>query len=593
MVNAPRTLGVSLLAALLLTSGVQAQGRGARASRDVGGAMQLMAQAAQLERDGQLAEAGATYRQVLDEEPARLTALLGLERVWRQIDRLDSVRAYIAAAVQNAPANENIRELEFRVVAELDGAPGAERVAVRWIAANPESAEPYRVWSFWLARGGDLARAKQVIAQGAERVGEARLAPYAAQLLLASGDWLSAARQWRLAVEANEGYSPSAAASLRQAPDAMRQTVLGLLLNGPGVSPPARRLAADLLLYWSRPDEAWAMLDAALPDDPPLASATLRRFAERARELRTPPGYRARGYALERLADYTTGREQSRARLEAAQAFADAGELASARRILERVPGDRAAPSDDASAMATLIGVLAESGRADEAEQYFADWRDRLPRDVVGALRQRLAWARLLRGDFARAAALLGQDSTIGGEAIRGWLAVYRGELASAREHFRAAGPAAASRDEATRRTGLLVLLERLPAERDETLGNALLTLARGDTLGALDRLNEAAEHYRPGDGRADVLAFGGAVALDAGRHELALPLFERALAADSTGPAAPSSLLGLARVYVALGKPSDATQQLEQLILGYPESAVVPQARRLLDQVRGMIPKS
>jgi hypothetical protein len=45
--------------------------------------------------------------------------------------------------------------------------------------------------------------------------------------------------------------------------------------------------------------------------------------------------------------------------------------------------------------------------------------------------------------------------------------------------------------------------------------------------------------------------------------------------------------------VYWDTGRPEEAAQQLEHLILGYPESAVVPQARRLLEQARGQVPRS
>jgi TolA-binding protein len=44
--------------------------------------------------------------------------------------------------------------------------------------------------------------------------------------------------------------------------------------------------------------------------------------------------------------------------------------------------------------------------------------------------------------------------------------------------------------------------------------------------------------------------------------------------------------------VLVRQGKQGEAITALEELILEYPESAVAPQARRLLDSVRGGVPK-
>jgi hypothetical protein len=37
----------------------------------------------------------------------------------------------------------------------------------------------------------------------------------------------------------------------------------------------------------------------------------------------------------------------------------------------------------------------------------------------------------------------------------------------------------------------------------------------------------------------------------------------------------------------------SQAASRLETLILDYPESALVPEARRELDRIRGLVPRS
>lgn len=75
--------------------------------------------------------------------------------------------------------------------------------------------------------------------------------------------------------------------------------------------------------------------------------------------------------------------------------------------------------------------------------------------------------------------------------------------------------------------------------------------------------------------------------------HRRTEALLLGALAADSSGPAAPAAEFRLARVYALTGRRTEAALRLERLILAHPESAVVPQARRLLDQVRGAIPQS
>jgi hypothetical protein len=39
--------------------------------------------------------------------------------------------------------------------------------------------------------------------------------------------------------------------------------------------------------------------------------------------------------------------------------------------------------------------------------------------------------------------------------------------------------------------------------------------------------------------------------------------------------------------------RPADVVTHLEHLILTYPQSAVVPEARRLLDKAKGAVPRS
>jgi TolA-binding protein len=55
----------------------------------------------------------------------------------------------------------------------------------------------------------------------------------------------------------------------------------------------------------------------------------------------------------------------------------------------------------------------------------------------------------------------------------------------------------------------------------------------------------------------------------------------------------AAASLLHLARAAAARGRAAAAVRSLERLILDYPESALAPEARRELDRVRGLVPRS
>jgi tetratricopeptide (TPR) repeat protein len=543
------------------------------------------------ERQGRLGEAADLYSLALDRSPDDVTALLGLERVLRRLGRVGAVLPYAARAVEAQPGNEMIRELEFRATTALGQRDSVAAVASRWMAALPASPRPYREWAFWLAQRGDLTEARRVLAEGQTRLGERYLAADMGRLLVSAGEWSAAARQWRLAVSANSALVTAAGLSLERAPLLEQGPVLRVLQEGDA---PAQWLMADLLVRWGRPEEGWTVLDATLPDDAAVAAAMLRRFADGAGQRRSAEGLRAKGYALERLAEYRVGSEADRVRLEAAHSFADAGELAAARRMLDRIGIDAGPESaEGAAAMAALVRVLAESGQLDEAEERYRDWEPRLLGDDAAEIRLVIAWARVTRGELDQAERLLAGDSTVAALAVSGWVALYRGELADARARFRAAGPYARTREEITRRSAALVLLERVSADRLPTLGRALLDASRGDTSAAVRGLEGAAQSLSPGGGRADVLGYAGVLAASAAQYEEAESLLLAALAADPDGPAAPAAEFALAEVYWDTGRPEEAAQQLEHLILGYPESAVVPQARRLLEQVRGQVPRS
>jgi TolA-binding protein len=72
--------------------------------------------------------------------------------------------------------------------------------------------------------------------------------------------------------------------------------------------------------------------------------------------------------------------------------------------------------------------------------------------------------------------------------------------------------------------------------------------------------------------------------------HE-AIAIWQRILQEFADSPEAPAADLGWARASQRLGDASTAVARLEHLILTYPQSALVPQARRELDLARRSIP--
>src|SRR5438046_2146747 len=210
-----------------------------------------------------------------------------------------------------------------------------------------------------------------------------------------------------------------------------------------------------------------------------------------------------------------------------------------------------------------------------------------------------LARARIQRGELDLADSVLLADSSVDALALRGWVALYSGDMKEAQEMFRAAGPYAGDRRDATERSGVLALLQQLPGDRFPELGSALLLLARGDSARAVQSLRLAAARLETrgsgGGGRADIRLPAGRVAvrLDALQQQTALTLFAEVAGTPGKSAAAPAAELEWARLLLRQLKTAEAIAHLEHLILAYPESAVVPEARRELERAKGAIPKS
>jgi tetratricopeptide (TPR) repeat protein len=549
-----------------------------------------LAEAAELERVGRYPEAAARYRSLLQADPASVPALLGLERAFTPLGRQDSLVPLVRKALARDSLNPALHALEIRVWSALGQEDSLTAAARRWIAADPRAPDPYRQWAFTVAQRGDLVGARRALTEGVNRLGDPALAQDLAQLTTLAGEWTDAARQWVIVVRSNPGVFAGATGSLARAPAVARDEMLSVLL-GARADSTSRRMAADLLTGWGRADEAWPLLDATLPADPRTAAAVLQRFADRAGNTRSQAGAKARALALERLATLVDPAAAARVRLQAAQAYGDAGDLGGAQRMLEQAGSTDSASGALAPAMASLIRALAAQGSAEEAEHQFQTWQTRLSGDDREALRVDLAWAWMGKGDMDRAEAVLAPDSGLAASAVRGWIALYRGRLAQARQMFRDAGPYTGSREEATRRMSMLVLIERVSADQLPELGSALQRLERGDSAGALVDFRRAADKLSPDGGQPDVLAFAGEQALAQHDYTGAEALLTAALATDSLGPAAPAAELALARVREQTGHTDVAIHQLEHLILTHPQSAVVPQARRLMDRLRGVVP--
>lgn len=551
-----------------------------------------LARALDLERQGSFPAAAEAYRSILGSHAGDPAALLGLERALVPLNRaselLPLARAAIAAGV--APA------VGYGVLVRTWGASGPAdslRAAVeQWTRAAPGDEAPYREWVSSAIGHGDRVGAHNAIAVARQRLGRGdALAPEAAQTAIGEGNWTTAATEWLAAIGQMSGFRFAALAMLSPTPERFRTDVLRELQRAG--SGEGRRLAGTLLARWGDPVGGFRLVSASLPGDNLQAVERLNQFIE-ALQLGAPgtAARQAQGMALEAITARVSGGAAARARMLAAQAYADAGDREGARRMLDGAVDDRAAGRESSSGTGTAISVLLSEGKADEAARRLETARASLPADEYAALSRRVAWGWARAGQLGRADALLRSDSTVEGLAVTGRIALLRGDIKGAAARLRAAGPYTGSREEAATRSSLLALLQRIEADTLPALGAAFLALEKGDSGAAAAGLAAVAGGLAADKGGAELRLWAGRLELARGRVAEAERLF-RAADLEEAPATAPAAELELGRLLISVGRRDEAVSTLEHLILTYSTSALVPQARRALDEARGAVPRT
>ena len=543
-----------------------------------------------LERRGQYAAAAEVYRSILVGRPGDLGALLGLERSLTPQNKLAEMLPDLRKAMAVGQPSAALYGLGVRV-AVVAGVPDTARALVaRWVVVEPNSEAPYQEWGAAALSARDRAQAKAAYQLGRQRLGDAVLAGELAQLATIEGDYESAVREWLAAVSRTPGYRSAAVSLLGRAPVTGRPTILRYLEAVRTGA--AERMAATLTIRWGDPVGGVRRLERAAAL---IGDAMVEALQDGLDEVRGASGREAgmaRAIGLELLGAKIPA-QSTRYWLESAQAYADAGDQGSARRMLGKLAADpKASPTMAASATSTLVSVLVAEGKMEEAAKQFGQLKAVLAEEERQGLQSRLAEGWIRAGKLDRADQLMAKDSTIEGLAVRGRIRLYLGDLGEAASLLRLAGPFAGAREAAVSRTTALALLQVIDEDSLPTLGAALLKLERHDSVAAGQELARVGGALPPDRGGAEVLLLAGRVQAGAGNRVEAERLFH--LVTDlKVAASAAQATVELARILVATERKPQAVEMLEQLLVSYPTSAVAPQARRLLDQAKGAIPPS
>ncbi|HEX5436016.1 MAG TPA: tetratricopeptide repeat protein [Gemmatimonadaceae bacterium] len=530
-----------------------------------------------LEQQEKFPAAAAAYRAVLAHDPTSLPGLLGLERVYAQLGRADSLLPIVNAAIARQPHVAAIRTIKLRTLNSLGREDEVRASFARWCAEWPGDPQPYEEYAKLLLQDGRTLKADSVLRQGQATLGSDRAFQYEiAQVRASTGQWAQSAAAWRRAVTDNSYLDQAAVFSLSAVSEAARPQVRAILA-APPITAGARRILAALELGWGSPQQAWL----ALKDLPPDSSAVAAwlSFAGRAEEVQS--WLTARDALMLVLAHKHDASVATRAATDALSG----GDAESAVALAGRAePG-----MDSAEAASTVLPVhlraLSTLGRPQDATRLLNAYAPYAKGAQSGRLMQDVAWGWIRVGKMAEAKALLERAHLGPAGEMDGWIALYQGDLVTARKHLTAQDESASPQ-----LVLALSLLQRTTADSAPEVGQAFLAMARGDTAAAAAAFQQAAKQVPD----AATLLLATAAELYNGRHDPhAQEIWESIVVHHPDAPEAPEAELGWARALQRAGDRTEAVQRLEHLILTYPQSALVPQARRELERLQGAIPST
>jgi tetratricopeptide (TPR) repeat protein len=521
--------------------------------------------AMELESAGKYREAAPLFRAALH-SPAASNALLGLERVYAELGWADSLVAPLDTLIAANPKEETFRTVQLRTLQSLGREAQLRAAFDRWTHDLPGSATPYREYARLLLERNRAASADSVIARARQALGTTRDLQFEiAQARAAQGQWVESAQAWRQALLTADYLEQAAAYALAPTPASTRQQIREIFLAMP-IEVPSRRALADLEMTWGSPADGWNALKALPPDS--TSAAAWADFAQRAESEERWT------LAREALESALRWKHTPDVALRAATAAMNAGDAAAALRL---------APLGDAHGDSALIArsyiplharALAALGRPAEAEKLVATYDRFLSPGAHNSLIRTIAWGWVRTGDMNRARASLATTGVEGDSSdAAGWLALYEGNLKTARGLLRTG-------TESSPELALaLGVVARIRADSAPAIGQAFLALARGDSAGAATQFVDAAE--RTPAARSILLFTAAQIDAMRGNDADAIALWRRIVETEKDTPEAPQAELEWARVLRRKGDAANAATHLEHMILAYPQSALVPQARR------------
>ncbi len=522
-----------------------------------------------LEQAGRTRDAIAAWRQVIAAGQVG-QGILGLERVFSQLAQDDSVLPTLDSLLAQTPADRILRSVQLRTLRSLGRERDAHAAFDQWVKLVPRDPTPYREYASELLSDGRAAAADTILQQASASLGSTKeLTIEIAQLRAALGLWPAAAAAWRDAMMTEEYLEQTVIYSLQAAPIAQRDSVRAVLRASTAAS--SKKVLGSLELQWGAPRDGWRAIATLTVAD--SAFDTWNDFAQEAERQGAWLAARDAFAAMNKM------RPTAATALRAAQAAIAGGEPVSALELIASARSQLQPVAIRTQVLPLQVRALTQLGRAAEAQALVAQDSAGLDAVTRHAYARLIAWGWIRAGQVEKARAAIAGGSGDDEDEVSAWIALYDGDLAKARAGMRR--PA----ENTTEVLTAMALLSRTNADSSRNAGAAFLSLARGDSAQAVTRFERAADELPD----AAPLLLALAARVQSARHQdgPAIVLWQRILSQYATAPEAAESDLEWARALRRKGDVAGAVDHLEHLILTYPQSALVPQARRELDAVR------
>lgn len=552
----------------------------------------ILREASALEANGDLPGAERTLRDLLRRQPTSSAAVFALGRVLTSAERPAEILPVADTYLKLVPGTIAVWSLKVRVLAEVDSLDAIAGTVQDWLRAAPGSSDPYREGSRVLhaTDGFGSEAALRLLEEGLQRLGDPPgLLIEVGEIHFSEGRVADGAKAWAQALGQDRVRTGEIRRRLLQMKEADRQLATAEIVQILGREPTtvARLEAgAELALRVGIQTEALTLAQAAVSRlDRREASVFLNDFARRAEGADRLNGAI---WAYEKLRQMTDGVPEKRSADERLATVAlAASDTAVAIAARERIVSSyRKGSAERHAAWGDELDLRVAHDAPLAAMDALTAFRDEYPESPsLDGLSAALASRLLVVGEREAALTVLEGLDGSGAALERAYLLLEGGAMADGIAALQTSLPDLQPA-QATQVLDLMLALGRLTPVGSTLAAQVAVSLHRKDFSAGVELLALGLEDTPQVDWPT-LLALGAQASDQAGLTDQAESWRRRIVTDFPAAPEYPAAAVRLARSIASRpANQAEAVRILEELIVAYPTSPSVPEARRALQRI-------